>query len=558
MTENERETIGSKLKNLLMKNLFLHRMFENALNDREADDIMEEEGDDLGRCRYFLLHPGNKKKEYYEYFISFVSLADLLFNTYALFIGDELSLIFNYIVIPLFLWEIYLSCVSTFYKDSILIRDFPTIFKTYLKKHMVIDILSTLPFFAIGPSALLLLRILRILKLSIYLERINHLVYLALVNHLHSRKETLMNIQKGVRFVVLLGYTLHTLTCIWVWLGKQGGADGWVEIKQALIEDPNNNSHLYIGGLYWVMTTFTTVGYGDFTGYTNEEYMFMMLTQFMGIGFFGYIIGNINSMVIQIDSIDEMKKEEEERINIWLMKLGRINSNKALSSTYYDHINWFYQNFWNMDFWKIKENEFYNQLKPRLRSEVDDIWFQAVYDRFEGFFNDLENGFRKLIVHNLVYEEHRIFPPYTNTYKDDKRSFPDRQSNILLEKDKIPDKIFFFVSGEAYASNSTGRYIYFKLPDGSFFGEAYAIIGKPLKYSLFYNEEQGCSALTIESKTFIEIWKQYPDSFRKLRERSRQRRKILSIYKQEALAQIIQLSLRKFRDTNYYEVTSAK
>lgn len=47
---------------------------------------------------------------------------------------------------------------------------------------------------------------------------------------------------------------------------------------------------------------------------------------------------------------------------------------------------------------------------------------------------------------------------------------------------KIPKKIYFVVEGEAYASNSTGRYLYFKLPDGSYFGETHVLIGKPATF----------------------------------------------------------------------------
>ena len=45
------------------------------------------------------------------------------------------------------------------------------------------------------------------------------------------------------------------------------------------------------------------------------------------------------------------------------------------------------------------------------------------------------------------------------------KSFPDKQDAMLLENGKIPERIFFFVAGEAYASNTTGRFIYFTLPD---------------------------------------------------------------------------------------------
>lgn len=74
-----------------------------------------------------------------------------------------------------------------------------------------------------------------------------------------------------------------------------------------------------------------------------------------------------------------------------------------------------------------------------------------------------------------------------------------------------------------------------------------------MSYSLFYDEEIGCSALTIDSVTFLKICKHFPDSFRKLRERSEGRRKILKIYKYEALKDIVELTLEKLEDRSYLQ-----
>ena len=191
------------------------------------------------------------------------------------------------------------------------------------------------------------------------------------------------------------------------------------------------------------MTTFATVGYGDFTGSTNQEYVFTMITQFLGIGFFGYVIGNISTMIGQIDSIQELQELEEELQSVWQMKLDRSNKEKYFSRHYYDHMNSFFSKYWSKDFNKLQDDEFYIQLKPKLKNEVDDICFRQIFTNFAGFFKDLEPGFKRAVVHNLVFEEFRTFPPYTEVYKDDKRSFPDRQRNILLTQNHIPNKIYF-------------------------------------------------------------------------------------------------------------------
>ena len=185
------------------------------------------------------------------------------------------------------------------------------------------------------------------------------------------------------------------------------------------------------------------------------------------------------------------------------MKLDRSNKEKPLSSHYYDHLNLFFSMYWNKDFIKLKDEEFYIQLKPKMKIEVDEICFEPIYSNFSGFFKDLEKGFWRALVHNLVFEDYRYFPPYTDIYKENRRYFPLKQSNILLEQNKIPDKIFFITSGEAYAGNIKGRYVYFRLPDGSYFGDSHVLAGLPLSYSIFFDETVGCSALTIHTKVFF-------------------------------------------------------
>ena len=48
--------------------------------------------------------------------------------------------------------------------------------------------------------------------------------------------------------------------------------------------------------IYWVCTTFTSVGYGDIKGSTHHEFMFVMFIEMVGIGFYGYMIGAFQAL----------------------------------------------------------------------------------------------------------------------------------------------------------------------------------------------------------------------------------------------------------------------
>ena len=52
-------------------------------------------------------------------------------------------------------------------------------------------------------------------------------------------------------------------------------------------------SSIYITAFYWVITTFTSVGYGDIIGETNLENFYQMIVEMVGMCFFGYMIGTL-------------------------------------------------------------------------------------------------------------------------------------------------------------------------------------------------------------------------------------------------------------------------
>ena len=50
---------------------------------------------------------------------------------------------------------------------------------------------------------------------------------------------------------------------------------------------------IYVASVYWVITSFSSVGYGEIVGSSDREMGYQMLLEMMGIGVFGYMIGTI-------------------------------------------------------------------------------------------------------------------------------------------------------------------------------------------------------------------------------------------------------------------------
>lgn len=72
----------------------------------------------------------------------------------------------------------------------------------------------------------------------------------------------------------------HFLSSAWVFIGRRfedQNKAGWIVLmksKGTLAPGPTSFSTLYKVGLYYVLTTLSTVGYGDVTGTENLEFLF--------------------------------------------------------------------------------------------------------------------------------------------------------------------------------------------------------------------------------------------------------------------------------------------
>lgn len=137
----------------------------------------------------------------------------------------------------------------------------------------------------------------------------------------------------------------------------------------------------------------------------------------MGIGFFGYIVGNVSTIFMQVESIAHIKNMYEEEFNLWLIRLNKANTANMMRNDYFTFGARWVTSQWDKDFCELKNNEFFSNLKPRIQKEVSDQLFSTIYHTYDGFFKGTDKGFMRAIVHAMKYEVHEQFPPYTTDYK---------------------------------------------------------------------------------------------------------------------------------------------
>lgn len=110
--------------------------------------------------------------------------------------------------------------------------------------------------------------------------------------------------ERLIFFVILSCVLCHICCCFWVILANLDSdtddyLNTWLFRKGYVDEEA---SVIYIASMYFVLTTFTTVGFGDINGVTVSERLFCLLLMLVGAIAFSFSISSLSSMLQAIDS----------------------------------------------------------------------------------------------------------------------------------------------------------------------------------------------------------------------------------------------------------------
>jgi voltage-gated potassium channel len=149
-------------------------------------------------------------------------------------------------------------------------------------------------------------------------------------------------------FIVPL--VINLIACGWSWLGS--GSSGR-SLDRGLD---------YIRAVYWTITTLATVGYGDITPDTKAQMIYASLTMLVGIGFFGFVLGNIASLLVRLDAAREAHLETLSRVDSFMRGNAMPAPLRSRVREYYRYV------------WKSHQghnvNAILDDLPPKLRADV--------------------------------------------------------------------------------------------------------------------------------------------------------------------------------------------
>ena len=156
-----------------------------------------------------------------------------------------------------------------------------------------------------------------------------------IVYYCNVSKQARSNVNALSSQAIILFTIMHVVACGWIGVGQTEGWGSWLD--EGNFDFSKDESTIYVTSLYWVVTTLTTVGYGDIYGNTVQEYIYTMIVEFIGILVFSIIMSTVNSFLSAQGDIDIVEAKTDQ-VDVWLVKLDNSRMSKSLPKILYDKI----------------------------------------------------------------------------------------------------------------------------------------------------------------------------------------------------------------------------
>ena len=208
------------------------------------------------------------------------------------------------------------------------------------------------------------------------------------------------------------------MSCIYILIGRHT-FPGWIhknEFQKSSFID------LYMISIYYIITTLTTVGYGDIASNSLEELFFRLILLAIGIIAYSWLISSISNRI---------NKENFATINFTndcqILEKIRISHKNLPYSLYLDIIN----HLKHKHFLQQKYDKFLliNSLPYSLKNDLIFSMYKSSIEKFD-FFKNVSNS-------NFLVESLSCFSPIS-VCKDD----------ILLKENDLIEEVYFVREGK--------------------------------------------------------------------------------------------------------------
>jgi len=280
-------------------------------------------------------------------------------------------------------------------------------------------------------------------------------------------------------FVLWLSLLAHWLACGWMRLGGPTA-------------DLGTDSG-YLSALYWCVTTLTTVGYGDVTPTTVNQTIYTMVVMLLGVGVYGYVIGNVANLLAKMDMARAQYVATIERMTGFL-RYRRVPA--PLQREIYAYYKYLWDNRLGYD-----ESSVLDDLPPTLYAELSLVLKRDLIEKV-GFLRDAS---RELIQDLCVKLRPVVFTP----------------GDVVVRAGELGRHVYFISRGTVEVIDPDGETVLRTLSAGDFFGELALIHTQ--RRTATVKAVGYCDFYVLDKETFSETLRRYPEFAESIREISEAR-----------------------------------
>ncbi|WP_456427079.1 cyclic nucleotide-binding domain-containing protein [Rhodocaloribacter sp.] len=340
--------------------------------------------------------------------------------------------------------------------------------RRYARAGLLLDVLAAVPFrLFVGVTPLQFLRLLKLVRVA----QFQHALRRRNVQH--------SNVLRLAFFVYWLFLSVHWISCGWIALrGAGAGLDAGTR---------------YLSALYWCVSTMTTVGYGDVTPAGNAQRLYAIGVMILGVGVYGFIIGNIATILANIDPARAAFLRKVERLSAFMRY-------RRLPPVLQNRIRDYYAYLWEQRL-VYDESDILNDLPQSLRTEIDLFLKRDIIENVPLF-----RGASDAFIREIALE----MKPVVCLPGDE-----------VIRAGERGDDMYFITRGVLEVLAPDGRTVINTLTDGDFFGEIALVLDQPRSAGV--RAATYCDLYRLDRAMFSRVLTHYPGIAAQIEDRARER-----------------------------------
>lgn len=312
--------------------------------------------------------------------------------------------------------------------DGLVIQNSRKMASHYLKGWFAVDFLTAIPWqflqLLVKSSASTVVKPLRYLKLT----RVLRMAKIAF--HLDEyTKNGPISLILIIMYFIMLG---HLIACGWFWLGRsdyEDGVAGWVTYflqnnnfdiaDKTVVHENGLQEDFYSAALYFVMTIFTTVGFGNIAPWNTSEQIFCVVVMLIGAFFYAIIFGSATNIIMRMGAQQSRFLDQQKDLDLYTsVNKFPLDLKNRMEDYFYYH--WF--NSKGIEHSKMMEDW------PRTLKEDTSLFLHRILFAEWPVFNEASTGCRRAL--SSLVERHGFTP-----------------GDYIVHEEDCVDAVYFLVRG---------------------------------------------------------------------------------------------------------------